>query len=175
MIDEVRVRVDEKHTQHSACLELARVFGIGYILDQKGPKGQLAQAAPEAGIPTIDPELGGTHGWDATSIEKGVRGLLNVLQYYNFIAGTPEIPEQQIVVKKFVPILSNEGGFVYYRAELYEQLTIAQPVADICDVFGNVRETITSPVDGIFWSKPIYPMVSSGGTVGKIGTPIGYL
>lgn len=175
MIDEVRVRVDQKHTLHKACLELARVFGIGHILDQKGPKGQLAQAAPEVGIPTIDPELGGTHGWDAASIEKGVRGVRNVLQYYQFISGTPEIPEQQIVVKKFVPIVSNEGGFVSYRAELYEHLTASQPVADICDVFGNVRESISSPVDGVFWAKPIYPMVASGGMIGKIGTPIGYL
>ena len=175
MIDEVRVRVDQKHTLHKACLELARVFGIGHILDQKGPKGQLAQAAPEVGIPTIDPELGGTHGWDAASIEKGVRGVRNVLQYYQFISGTPEIPEQQIVVKKFVPLASNEGGFVYYRAELSEHLTTSQPVADICDVFGNVRESIASPVDGVFWAKPIYPMVASGGTVGKIGTPIRYL
>ena len=175
MIDEVRVRVDEKHTLHSACLELARVFGIGYILDQKGPKGQLAQAAPEIGIPTIDPELGGTHGWDATSIEKGVRGVQNVLQYYQFILGTPEIPEQQIVVKQFVPLLSNEGGFVYYRAELYEHLTASQTIADICDVFGNVREAIAAPVDGIFWSKHVYPMVASGSIVGKIGTPVRYL
>jgi predicted deacylase len=175
MIDEVRVRVDKKHTLHKACLELARVFGIGHILNQKGPKGQLAQAAPEVGIPTIDPELGGTHGWDAESIEKGVRGVRNVLQYYQFIAGTPEIPEQQIVVKKFVPLVSNEGGFVYYRAELYEHLTASQPIADICDVFGNVRESVCAPVDGVFWAKPIYPMVASGGIVGKIGTPIGYL
>ena len=175
MIDEVRVRVGEKHKLHNACLELARVFGIGHILNQKGPKGQLAQAAPEVGIPTIDPELGGTHGWDATSIAKGVRGVRNVLQYYDFIAGAPEIPEQQVVVKKFVPLVSNEGGFVYYRTELYEHLTASQPVADICDVFGNVRESISSPVDGVFWAKPIYPMVASGGIVGKIGTPIGYL
>ena len=62
MIDEVQVCVGEKHKLHSACLELARVFGIGYILDQKGPKGQLAQTAPDIGIPTIDPKLGGTHG-----------------------------------------------------------------------------------------------------------------
>ena len=175
MIDEVRVRVDEKHALHGACLELARVFGIGHILNQKGPEGQLAQAAPEVGIPTIDPELGGTHGWDAESIEKGVRGVLNVLQYYKFIVGTPQIPDRQIVVKKFVPVLSNEGGFVYYKAELYEQLARHQPVADICDVFGNVRESIRAPVDGVFWAKPIYPMVASGGIVGKIGTPIEYL
>ena len=175
MIDEVRVRVDEKHTLHSACLELARVFGIGHILNQKGPAGQLAQAAPEVGIPTIDPELGGTHGWDAASIEKGVRGVLNVLQYYHFIDGTPEVPERQIVVKQFVPLLSNEGGFVYYRAELYEKVAAYQPIADIQDVFGNVRESIRSPVEGIFWAKPVYPMVASGGIIGKIGTPIGYL
>ena len=47
MIDEVRVRVGEKHQCHSACLALASTFGIGYILDQRGPKGQLAQVAPD--------------------------------------------------------------------------------------------------------------------------------
>ena len=144
---------DEKHALHNDCLELARVFGIGHILNQKGPNGQLAQAAPELGIPTIDPELGGTHGWDVESIEKGVRGVFNVLQYYKFIAGTPQIPERQIVVKKFVPLLSNEGGFVYYKAELYEQLAMYQHVADICDVFGNVRESVRAPVEGYFLGK----------------------
>ena len=175
MIDEVRVRVDEKHTQHTACLELARVFGIGHILNQKGPEGQLAQAAPDIGIPTIDPELGGTHGWDAASIAKGVQGVLNVLRYYHFIAGEAQIPERQIVVKRFVPLLSNTGGFIYYKAELYEQVAAYQPVADICDVFGHVRESIRAPVEGIFWAKPVYPMVASGGIIGKIGTPIDYL
>lgn len=175
MIDEVRVRVSGKHALHGACLELARVFGIGHILDQQGPVGQLAQAAPDIGIPTIDPELGGTHGWDADSIEKGVRGVLNVMRYYKFIVGTPQIPERQIVVKQFVPLLSNEGGFVYYKAELYEHLERYQPVAEICDVFGNVRETVQAPVAGIFWAKPVYPTVASGGIIGKIGTPVDYL
>ncbi len=175
MIDEVRVRVGKKHQCHSACLTLARVFGIGYILDQKGPKGQLAQAAPDIGIPTIDPELGGTHGWDTTSINKGVQGVLNVLKHYQFINGTSEIPDQQIVVNKFVSILSNKGGFVYYKANLYDRLEVRQPIAEICDVFGNVSEVIRAPDEGIFWSHPVYPMVASGGIIGKIGTPISYL
>ena len=175
MIDEVRVRVGEKHQCHSACLALASTFGIGYILDQRGPKGQLAQAAPDIGIPTIDPELGGTHGWDAISISKGVRGVLNVLKQYQFIDGTPEIPEQQIVVHRFVSILSNKGGFVYYKAKLYDQLAAQQPIAEICDVFGHVSEVVRAPMEGIFWSHPVYPMVASGGIIGKIGTPISYL
>ncbi len=175
MIDEVRVRVSEKHQCHKACLALARTFGIGYILNQKGPKGQLAQAAPDIGIPTIDPELGGTHGWDTTSINKGVQGVLNVLKQYQFIEGTPEIPDKQIVVHRFVPLISNKGGFIYYKAALYERLESRQPIAEICDVFGNVVEVIRAPVEGIFWAHSIYPMVASGGVIGKIGTPINYL
>ena len=175
MIDEVRVRVGKKHQCHSACLTLARIFGIGYILDQKGPKGQLAQAAPDIGIPTIDPELGGTHGWDTTSIKKGVEGVLNVLKYYQFIDGTAEIPDQQIVVNRFVSIISNKGGFVYYKAKLYDRLEARQPIAEIRDVFGNVSEVVRAPDEGIFWSHSIYPMVASGGIIGKIGTPISYL
>lgn len=175
MIDEVRVRVGDKHKCHSACLALARVFGIGYILDQKGPKGQLAQAAPDIGIPTIDPELGGTHGWDTNSINKGVQGVLNVLKHYQFIEGTPDIPDQQIVVNRFISIISNKGGFIYYKAKLFDRLEVHQPIAEICDVFGHVTEIVRSPEEGIFWSHPIYPMVASGGVIGKIGTPVSYL
>ncbi len=175
MIDEVRVRVGEKHQQHSACMDLARVFGIGYILDQKGPKGQLAQAAPDIGIPTIDPELGGTYGWDTKSIEKGVRGVLNVLKHYHFIEGKPEIPDKQIVVNRFVTVLSNKGGFVYYKVRLYEHVEKRQPIAEIRDVYGKLCKVVQSPEEGIFWSHPIYPMVASDGIIGKIGTPINYI
>ena len=175
MIDEVRVRVGKKHECHSACMELASVFGISYILDQKGPKGQLAQAAPDIGIPTIDPELGGTYGWDTNSIKKGVRGVLNVLKHYEFIDGTPEIPDKQIVVNKFITIVSNKGGFVYYKAKLYDQLQARQTVAEIHDVFGNVTDVVRAPEAGVFWSHTIYPMVASGGIIGKIGTPVNYL
>ena len=175
MIDEVRVRVGKKHECHSACMELAKVFGIGYILDQKGPKGQLAQAAPDIGIPTIDPELGGTYGWDTTSINKGVHGVLNVLKHYNFIDGTLEIPDKQIVVNKFITVVSNKGGFICYKAKLYDQLQARQTIAEIRDVFGNVIDVVKAPEAGVFWSHTIYPMVASGGIIGKIGTPIGYL
>jgi uncharacterized protein len=169
MVDEVRVRVDRKHPQHTACMELARVFGIGYILDQKGPKGQLAQAAPEIGIPTIDPELGGCHGWDANSIAKGVRGVLNVLKKHHFIDGEPELPEHQVVVNRFVTLLSSEGGFVYYKSKLYDRVEAYQPIAEICNAFGHCREVVRAPESGIFWSHPAYPMVASGGSIGKIG------
>ena len=175
MIDEVRVRVGSRHQKYKACLELARVFGVGYILDQKGPEGQLAQAASHQGIPTINPELGGCMGWDAGSIAKGIHGVRNILRYYGFTDGNPELPERQIVVNKLISVLSDEGGFIDYKVKLYDQVELHQPVAEVCDVFGNVRDEICAPETGIFWSHPAYPMAVTGGVIGKIGVPVDYV
>jgi len=172
MINSVNVRVTGRHRLHKKCIELARVFGIGYILDQKGPKGQLAQSAPDADLPTIDPELGGCYGWDEMSIQKGILGIYNVLRYYKFINGEPEIPEKQIVVKKLQAINSNRGGFINYLTKIADVLDYRQPIADICDTFGRTIETVLAPKKGILWSTSLYPMTFSGSTIGFLGVDI---
>lgn len=175
MIDEVRVRVDRRKRIHRACLEMARVFGIGYILDCRGPDGQLARAAPEAGVPTIDPELGGCVGWDAGSIQKGVVGVENVLKHYGFVPGSPQIPEKQAVVDGFLTLLPDRGGFVEYHAGLYDHLQKGDPVADITDPFGTVLETLYAPQESIFWARALKPMVASGECVATLGKNIRYI
>jgi len=45
MINETRVRCGVRHHLHGDCLELAKAFGCGHVLDIKGPDGQLARAA----------------------------------------------------------------------------------------------------------------------------------
>lgn len=162
MIDEVRVRVALEHPVHAACLELARVFGIGYVLDQEGPLGQLARVAPDRGIPTIDPELGGCHGWDSASIAKGVRGVMNVLQEYGFLPGRPQIPERQWVVSGFEPIRASVGGVVEFAVNLYDQVAPGQAVATVTNLFGQAREVLRAPRAGIVWVRSLYPAVSSG-------------
>tara|TARA_Y100000588_G_scaffold388295_1_gene488166 strand:+ start:4542 stop:5513 length:972 start_codon:yes stop_codon:yes gene_type:complete len=169
MVDEVRVRVDRRKRIHRACLELARIFGIGYILDSRGPDGQLARCAPDEGIPTIDPELGGCPGWDATSIKKGVTGVENLLKHYGLLKGEPILPEEQFVVDGFLSLLANRGGFVNYRARLYDHLRKGDAVADVTDPFGEVLETLVAPEESIFWSHALRPAVATGECVGTLG------
>ena len=172
MIDEVRVRVDRRKRIHRGCMELARVFGIGYILDSRGPEGQLARTAPEEGIPTIDPELGGCVGWDPASIQKGVTGVENVLKNYGFITGKPRIPERQVVVDGFLSLLANRGGLLEYHSQLYDHLQKGDPVVDVTDPFGKVLETICSPAESVMWSSNLRPMVASGECVATLGKNI---
>jgi predicted deacylase len=169
MIDEVRVRVAREHPEHAACVELARVFGLGYILDQEGPAGQLARAAPDRGVPTVDPELGGCHGWDPASIAKGVRGVMNVLRHYGFLPGQLELPDRQWVVSGFEPIRAGVGGVVEVSVQLYDQVEREQPLGTITDLFGQPREVLRAPRPGIVWLRSLYPTVSAGETVLTLG------
>ena len=171
MIDEVRVRCGRHHRLHSECLELAKTFGCGYVLDQKGPDGQLARVAPNEGVPTIDPELGGAVGWDETSIEKGVRGVFNVLRRYGFLDGTADL-EPQTRAKGFDQYGAPAGGLVDFAKEIGERISVGETVFEITDPFGTLRARVTADSSGILWRSRRLPQVATGEYVCSVGTDI---
>ncbi|MDR9381440.1 MAG: succinylglutamate desuccinylase/aspartoacylase family protein, partial [Natronomonas sp.] len=135
MINETRVRCGSRHRLHHDCLELAKVFGCGHILDLKGPDGQLARAAPDKGIPTVDPELGGAVGWDETSIQKGVKGVFNVLYHYGFLDG--EITTTtQTRASSFEQYGSPSGGLVSFEVGLGDEVERGDTLFEVTDPFG---------------------------------------
>ncbi|MCU4740970.1 succinylglutamate desuccinylase/aspartoacylase family protein [Halobacteria archaeon AArc-m2/3/4] len=171
MIDEVRVRCGKRHRMHEECLELAKVFGCGYILDQKGPDGQLARAGPDDGIPTIDPELGGAVGWDETSIEKGVSGVFNVLTHYGFLDGDSDY-ERQTRASGFDQYGSPVGGLVTFERELGQRVSTGETLFEVTTPFGETKAEITADSDGILWRTRRLPQVATGEYVCSVGTDI---
>jgi len=171
MIEEVRVRCGSRHRLHSECLELAKVFDCGYILDQKGPDGQLARAAPDEGVPTIDPELGGCVGWDENSIRAGVDGVFNVLQYYGFLSGQAA-PTPQARATGFEQYGSPAGGLVDFHPDLGDRVSRGDTLFEVTDVFGGSKAEVTADSAGIFWRSRRLPQVATGEYVCSIGTNI---
>jgi len=171
MIEEVRVRCGKRHARHDECLELARVFGCGHILDRKGPDGQLARVAPDEGIPTIDPELGAAVGWDEESIQAGVAGVFNVLRHYDFLAGDTAV-EPQTRASGFEQYGSPAGGLVHFRVDLGDHVTADQPLFDVCDVFGQTKATVRADSEGVFWRTRRLPSVATGEYVCSVGTDL---
>jgi predicted deacylase len=171
MIDEVRVRCGTRHRLHEECLELAKVFGCGHVLDQKGPDGQLARAAPDDGVPTVDPELGGCVGWDEESIQAGVDGVFNVLRYYDFLDGTVA-PRPQTRASGFEQYGSPAGGLVDFNVELGDRVSAGQTLFEVTDVFGTVKNEVTADSSGVFWRSRRLPHVASGEYVCSVGTDV---
>ncbi|WP_459193443.1 succinylglutamate desuccinylase/aspartoacylase family protein [Halosimplex sp. J119] len=171
MIEECRVRCGTRHRLHDACLELAKVFDCGYVLDQKGPDGQLARAAPDEGIPTIDPELGGCVGWDEQSIQTGVEGVFNVLSYYGFTDGQVDL-NPQTRANGFEQYGAPAGGLVSRRVDLGERVARGDVLFEITDAFGTVKETVTADSSGVFWRARRLPQVATGEYVCSVGTDV---
>lgn len=172
MIDEVRVRCGTRHRLHSECLELAKVFGCGYILDQKGPDGQLARAAPDEGVPTVDPELGGCVGWDESSIQKGVEGVFNVLRYYGFLEGTVT-PAPQTRAKGFGQYGAPAGGLVRFEVDLGDRVRAGDSLFTVTTPFGESKSEVTADSSGILWRTRRLPQVATGEYVCSVATDIG--
>lgn len=171
MINEVRVRCGRRHRMHRECLQLAKVFGCGHILDQKGPDGQLARAGPSEGIPTIDPELGGCIGWDEESIRLGVQGVFNVLNYYGFLDGDVD-PKPQTRAKGFDQYGSPAGGLVDFQKDLGDSVAPGDTLFEVTDVFGKLKARVTADNKGIFWRSRRLPQVASGEYVCSVGKNI---
>ena len=171
MIEEVRVRCGTRHRLHDECLQLAKVFGCGYVLDQKGPDGQLARAGPDDGVPTVDPELGGCVGWDEQSIQAGVDGVFNVLEYYDFLDDRVA-PRPQTRASGFEQYGSPAGGLVTFHPDLGDRVSAGQTLFEITDVFGTVKETVSADSSGVFWRSRRLPHVAAGEYVCSVGTDI---
>jgi len=171
MIEEVRVRCGARHRLHEECLELAKVFDCGYVLDQKGPDGQLARAGPDEGVPTIDPELGGSVGWDEESIRVGVEGVFNVFRYYGFLDGTVST-RRQTRASGFKQYGSPTGGLVDFAADLGDRVSPGQTLFEVTDVFGNEKAEVTADSAGVFWRTRRLPQVATGEYVCSVGTDI---
>ncbi len=171
MINECRVRCGPRHRLHDDCLELAKVFNTGYVLDQKGPDGQLARAAPDEGIPTIDPELGGCVGWDETSIEIGVQGVYNVLSYYGFLEEEPTV-RAQTRASGFEQYGAPAGGLVTIEPDLGDRVTRGDTLFVVTDVFGGRKRSVSADSSGILWRSRRLPQVATGEYVCSVGTDI---
>ncbi len=171
MIEEVRVRCGSRHRLRDECLELAKVFDCGYVLDQKGPEGQLARAGPDEGVPTVDPELGGSVGWDEASVQAGVEGVFNVLRYYGFLDGTVR-PGRQTRASGFEQYGSPTGGLVDFAVDLGDRVSARQTLFEVTDVFGEQQTEVTADSSGVFWRTRRLPQVATGEYVCSVGTDI---
>lgn len=169
MIEETRVRCGRRHRLHGRCLELAKVFGCGHILDKKGPDNQLARVGPDEGIPTIDPELGGSVGWDEQSIKIGLQGVFNVLRYYDFLSGSVN-PDRQVRSTGFDQYGSPVGGLVKFTVDLGDRVQSGEEIAEITDIFGREKATVTADNDGLLWRTRRLPQVAAGEYLCSVGT-----
>lgn len=115
--------VDYVYIQNDEALSRAFGFNALYRPTVDYP-GTLTSVAVEKGIRCVVVEMGGGMIANDEYIERGTRGLFNVLKHLKMIPGEPIVPEKQTVVGKMAVIRPHKGGLLYPGVTLKDVGTV---------------------------------------------------
>lgn len=129
-------------------LEMARVFGIRYLVSSE-VKGGTTSAAAMAGIPGILAEAGGQGIWREEHIGAHTDGLNRLMRHLGMLEGpAPEaLPTQ--VMDRMVWLRSEHDGFWYPKVTVGDTVRQGQDIGRVAGFQGNTLQPVTAPLDGI--------------------------
>jgi uncharacterized protein len=153
--------------------ELGLAFGSGYVVKTEQGMyvrdGVLNVEATRAGVPAFTFEIGEGGRLEPEMVAIGVRCVRNALRHLEMIDGRPEPAARVVRVREFVGLRSTRGGLLTTTVELDAPVRRGDVLARIDGVYGDLLETIVSPVDGIFVRSTTLSTVAAGERVATVG------
>ncbi len=162
-VPHVRANLD-----NTTCKKLARAFGTEVILHSNGPGGSIRRTATDAGVPAILLESGTSNRFEPSSLECGVRGILNVMAKLGMLEGKLVKPRWRILVRRFRWIRAPEGGLLHTLIDGGASVKKGETIAHITDPFGSSVVSITSPVTGYVVGLATTPLVRPGDPIANV-------
>lgn len=151
-------------------LDLARVYGIRYLVRGRVAGGTYAAAAA-TGVPAILAEAGGQGVLDEEAVEIHLRGLRNVMAYLGILPGQPGPVEPPLLLSEFHWVSSEHAGLFYPAVKPGDSVARGARIGEIRDYFGDRLTEVASPAHGILLFLVTSPATSPGDPLFAVGTP----
>lgn len=127
---------------------LARLLTPGMIcLSPEGSllppvPGFLTYAATRRGIVSILSEAGGNGTLEEADVRVHVNGVENIMRYLGMIEGTPVIRGPLIKARDRAVTRAKRSGLLRLKVSVGDAVPDGGVVGEICDVFGDIVETV---------------------------------
>jgi hypothetical protein len=150
---------------------MAEAFGVTTIvsdtpLEEDAPP-TLGNLAARKGVPVILEELIDGRWISEPSTGAGVKGVLNIMKAFDMMDGEIEGQEGFPIVpgvNRFHGIIrANRGGLIRFFKEPGELIQQGETLAEIYDLYGDVVEEVSMPVDGYVWAYPCGQSLNTSG------------
>ena len=149
---------------------LAKAFGCELMVNGKGPDGAFRREMVRAGCPTVVVEAGEPLKIEPGVLETGLRGVRNVLQELDMLAGEPELPDYQVRIDKTAWVRATVGGILRFHVTPGQAVDEGQPIATNASVFGESNNVLEAPVSGVVLGMTTLPLVKPGEPVVHLAT-----
>ena len=163
-----QIRVD---LANEGAAELAKHFGVGYIVNGSGPKKSLRREAMDAGILAIIYEAGEPLRFQPQEIARGAQGVVNVMAYLEMIkSAESEVPESNIYRRgRWVRVGRQEGGFFFPEKKLGDEVAKGDVLGYVVDPLTDERHEIVAPFEGDIIGMAVPQVVLSGYGIFHLG------
>ena len=151
-------------------LDMARCFPTRFInLFPVAPNGMIMCAQSRLGIPCIISEAGTPFPVREDETEFHYRGIMNVLRYFGVIQGKPKLVEP-VMSSGGTRLRAVEGGIWRPAVTTDQSVKAGDVLGMVTDLFGEVRQTVTAPGDGVVGMMRCYYSVNCGELLVSITT-----
>lgn len=165
----IRADIDSEETRTLAYLQNPQI-----IVKKFDEGGTLRSWANDNGIPAITIEIGNPNAFQHTLIDETLEGILNTLRYLEMIEGEVEdlVTEHAKVCDQSYWIYSKKGGIIDVLPSLADEVKAGEIIANIYDVFGEIKEQVIADRSGIVIGKNVDPSCDAGTRVLHLGVSI---
>ena len=122
----------------------------------------ICYAATRRGIVSIFAESGGNGTLEEADVRVHVDGVTNVMRYLGMIEGQAPTPGPRVSARDRKVVRATRAGLLRLRVKIGDELVAGQEVAEVCNVFGEVVETVRSSGDGIAGLVWAHKVVNTG-------------
>jgi uncharacterized protein len=128
-------------------LELAKVFGIHYVVRSETP-GSTYSEATKAGVPSLLVESGGQGIWPAADVELLTTGVDRLMRHLKMLAGPAPEALPSTLLNQFLWLRSSHTAFWYPAVAVNDAVKAGQDLGAVKDHEGTVLQSAISPADG---------------------------
>lgn len=118
----------------------------------------ICYAATRRGVVSIFAESGGNGTLEDADVRVHVDGVTNVMRHLRMIDGTPITPGPRVSARDRKVVRATRAGLLRLRVRIGDELVAGQEVAEVCNVFGEVVETVRSNgagIAGLVWAHKV--------------------
>ena len=118
----------------------------------------ICYAATRRGVVSIFAESGGNGTLEEGDVRVHLHGVTNVMRYLRMVDGAPTAVGAQVSARDRKVVRATRAGLLRLRVKIGDELVAGQEVAEICNVFGDVVETVRSSgagIAGLVWAHKV--------------------
>jgi predicted deacylase len=130
-------------------------------------KGSFTSEAARRGIASMLAESGSAGGLDPKDVQTHIRGIQNVMRFFKMLPGDPVVHGRRMMAAGQFIVDARRGGLLRLSISIGEEIKKGQEIGEVCDVFGNIVEKVTSPADGIARIIWTHKVVNTGDPIVK--------